>query len=43
MTQSQIADRLEMSQMQVSRLLSRTLTMLREWWAEAPTSANANG
>ncbi|MFI6866542.1 RNA polymerase sigma factor SigF [Nocardia sp. NPDC050406] len=30
MTQSQIADRLGISQMQVSRILSRTLTMLRD-------------
>ena len=34
LTQSQIADRLEMSQMQVSRLLSRILQSLREWAAD---------
>ena len=35
LTQSQIAERLGMSQMQVSRLLARILQTLREWSASA--------
>jgi RNA polymerase sigma-B factor len=41
LTQSEIAERLDLSQMQVSRLLSRILSSLREWSASADPSAEA--
>ena len=41
LTQSEIAERLDLSQMQVSRLLSRILTSLREWSASGDPIAEA--
>jgi RNA polymerase sigma-B factor len=41
LTQSEIADRLELSQMQVSRLLARILASLREWAAFGDRGAGA--
>jgi RNA polymerase sigma-B factor len=41
LTQSEIAERLQLSQMQVSRLLARILASLREWSADGDRGAGA--